>query len=238
MGHWVGILSSMRHSIRSSCPQSLLKQQWGGIKWSQEVTSSEYMKGDTYFKYCRKLQILQYTEIPKVIKYQCHGCKRKCNTSESEVGAANARKQHEDWGSGEWLPCSWGLTHSCCPMLAMAVHKTQSPFKGILLLGDFEIGPVFFSSSSFFFCHNPLGFTKMLSNSWVTWLLGGYMQFHGKWQTLEPFASPVAHFQLNYTLSPLPSAGAKLRDALQMEKATAAESSALLVGLELLTACS
>lgn len=64
------------------------------------------------------------------------------------------------------------------------------------------------------------------------------MQFHGKWQTLEPFASPVAHFQLNYTLSPLPSAGAKLRDALQMEKATAAESSALLVGLELLTACS
>lgn len=57
--------------------------------------NSQYMKGERYFKYCRRLQILQYTEIPKVMKYQHHGCKRKY-TSELEVGAANARKQHED----------------------------------------------------------------------------------------------------------------------------------------------
>lgn len=46
----------------------------------------------------------------------------------------------------------------------------------------------------------------------------------------------------NYNLSPLPSADERLEDALQMEKvtlaSTAAVSSALLVRLEQLTACS
>lgn len=93
-GHWVSI-SWVAWAIAWAA-QSLLKQQWGGIKWSREVTSSEYMKGEIYFKYCRRLQIGQYIEIPKVMKYQHHGCKRKYNTSELEVGAPNARKQHGD----------------------------------------------------------------------------------------------------------------------------------------------
>lgn len=53
-------------------------------------------------------------------------------------------------------------------------------------------------------------------------------------------ALSVARFHFNYTLSPLPSAAAKLRDPLKMEKATpastAAASSALLTGLEVLPA--
>ena len=142
--------SSMNHSIRSSCSWSLLKQQWGGIKWSSEITSSEYMNGDRYFKYCRRLQLLQYTEIPKVIKYQHHGRKRKCNTCDLEFGAANARKQYEAWGSREQLPCSWEFTPSCSLMLAMTAHKTvfsrPSFYLEILRLGlSFFLFPLFFS---------------------------------------------------------------------------------------------
>lgn len=40
-------------------------------------------------------------------------------------------------------------------MLAMAAYKTHSPFKAILLLGDFETGPVFFRFSSIFFFVTP-----------------------------------------------------------------------------------
>lgn len=68
------------------------------------------------------------------------------------------------------------------------------------------------------------------------------MQFLGKRLAVRPPASAAAHFHLNCTLRPLPSAGASPGEAFHTAEVTAAStaaaSSALQVGLELLTACS
>lgn len=93
-----------------------------------------------------------------------------CKMSENSIKSGNDLLLHPVFPT----PVTWGYTWN-------------SPFKAVLLLGDSEIAPVFFSSSSVRNLQSPLqwmlrGLTVGFSNSWVTWLLGGHIWFHVKWQ--------------------------------------------------------
>lgn len=164
----------MSHSIKSSCSPSLLKQQWGGIKLSQEVTRSEYMKGYKYFKHCRRLRYYNIQRFQKWWNTNIMDAKENIILLSWKLELQMPENSIKTEGVGDdcLVPEVLPIPVAWCWLWLHTRHTVLSRpsfYLEILRLGlSFFLFPLFF-------CHTLLVFTIMLSNSWVTWLLGLFM---------------------------------------------------------------